>query len=144
MKEDVTKYVHGCEKCQHSKPDRTKRYAPLHPHATPPHPWHTISWDVIGPLPKSNTYDCILVICDKLTKLTLLEPVNTTLTALGAARILRDRVLQSYGVPCKIISNRGPQFVSNFMKEFYNLVGIKGNPSTAYHPQMDGQTEQEN
>ena len=27
------------------------------------------------------------------------------------------------------------------MRDFYKLVGIEGNPSMAYHPQMDGQTE---
>jgi hypothetical protein len=27
------------------------------------------------------------------------------------------------------------------MRDLLKLLGIKGNPSTAYHPQMDGQTE---
>ena len=30
------------------------------------------------------------------------------------------------------------------MKELYETLGIKGNPSTAYHPQTDRQTEQVN
>ena len=92
-------------------------------------------------IPKSATYNCNLVICDKMTKMTLLELVNTTLTALGAAHILCDQVLWSYGVPCKIISDCRPQFISNFMQGFYKLLNIKGNPSTAYHPQTDGQRE---
>ena len=111
-------YVQGCKKCQRSKPDRTKQWAPLHPHNILPHPWHTISWDIIGLIPKSNTYNCILIICDKLTKMTLLELVNTTLTAQGTARILWDQVMRNYGIPCKIISDRGLQFISKFMQEF--------------------------
>jgi hypothetical protein len=34
--------------------------------------------------------------------------------------------------------------VSNFIKDFYGLLGIKQNASTAYHPQTDGQTERVN
>ena len=30
------------------------------------------------------------------------------------------------------------------MKELYEILGIKGNPSTAYHPQTDRQTERVN
>ena len=30
------------------------------------------------------------------------------------------------------------------MRELYKLLHIKGNPSTAYHPQTDGQTERVN
>ena len=34
--------------------------------------------------------------------------------------------------------------MSKFMKELYEILGIKGNPSTTYHPQTDGQTERVN
>ncbi len=34
--------------------------------------------------------------------------------------------------------------MSKFMKELYHVLWIKANASTAYHPQMDGQTEQVN
>ena len=40
-----------------------------------------------------------------------------------------------------MISDQGLQFVSLFIKDLYELLNIKANPSTAYHPQMDGQTE---
>jgi transposase InsO family protein len=68
-------------------------------------------------------------------------PTHTDLTAEGSACILRDHVFRLHGLPKKIISDRGPQFVSQFMKEFYRLVGIEGAPSTAFHPQTNGQTE---
>jgi hypothetical protein len=43
-----------------------------------------------------------------------------------------------------LIIDRGPQFAAQFMKDLHKLTGVKGNLSTAYHPQMDGQTERMN
>ena len=43
-----------------------------------------------------------------------------------------------------MVSDRGPQFVAEFTKELYRLLGIKLAATTAYHPQGDRQTEQVN
>jgi hypothetical protein len=43
-----------------------------------------------------------------------------------------------------MISDRGSQFVAEFTRELYRLLGIKITASTAYHPQTDGQTERVN
>ena len=43
-----------------------------------------------------------------------------------------------------VISNRNSQFISKFTKNLYQLLGTRMNPSTVYHPQTDGQTEQIN
>jgi transposase InsO family protein len=50
--------------------------------------------------------------------------------------VVRDR-----GLPEKVYSDQGLQFISTFMKELYGVLGVKGNPSTAYRPQTDGQME---
>jgi len=64
--------------------------------------------------------------------------------AQGVAKISWDWVFKDIGLPQKVISDRGPQFVSRFMKELCSQLGVERNPSTAYHPQTDGQTEQVN
>jgi hypothetical protein len=43
-----------------------------------------------------------------------------------------------------MVSDRGPQFIAEFMCELYRLLGIRMASSTAYHPQTDGQTEHVN
>jgi transposase InsO family protein len=43
-----------------------------------------------------------------------------------------------------MLCDRGLQFVAEFMHELYRLLGITLSASTAYHPQMDGQTERVN
>ncbi len=47
-------------------------------------------------------------------------------------------------MPQVVISDRGTVFVSKFMKDLYDLLQIKANASTAFHPQTDGQTERVN
>src|SRR3954468_21939053 len=47
-------------------------------------------------------------------------------------------------MPEKVISDRGPQFVSKFIQSLYQMLEVTGNPSTTYHPQTDGQTERVN
>jgi hypothetical protein len=49
-----------------------------------------------------------------------------------------------HGLPRSVISDRGPQFVSEFMRELYRILGIRVSATTAYHPQADGQTERVN
>ena len=44
----------------------------------------------------------------------------------------------------KIVSYQGTQFTSHFWQQVHSSLGIKLNFSTAYHPQIDGQTERTN
>jgi transposase InsO family protein len=53
-------------------------------------------------------------------------------------------VFREEGLPLKVISDRGWQLVSGFMQELYKLLGVEGNPSTAYHPQTNRQTKRIN
>ena len=73
-----------------------------------------------------------------------LMATHDTVTSLGVAKLYRDNVWKHHGLPDQIISDRGPQFVSNFIRELNKLLGIHTSPSTAYHPQSDGQTERAN
>ena len=85
-----------------------------------------------------------MVTVDKLSKLVHTIPTSDTVTSEGIARLFRDHVWKHHGLPDQIISDRGPQFVSNFMRELNKLLGIHTSPSTAYHPQSNGQTERAN
>jgi len=42
------------------------------------------------------------------------------------------------------VSDRGPQFVVELTRELNRILGIETRLSTAFHPQMDGQTERMN
>jgi hypothetical protein len=144
IRKDVKDYIGGCLTCQKVKPKTGPGADPLQPMPIAEGPWEIISWDLVGPLPESRTYDAIVTMVDTKMKAIKLEVANVTITAMGTTVIMRDRIYQEEGLPCKVISDRGPQFVSGFMWELYKLLQVEGNPSTTYHPQMDGQTERVN
>jgi len=104
----------------------------------PKRPWQEISIDIIGPLPKLNGMDTIVVIVDQFMKMIRLKATTTNISSEGIAKIYRDEIWKLYGVPRKILSNRGLQFASKFMKEFINVLETKRQLSMAYHLQTDG------
>ena len=54
----------------------------------------------------------------------------------------KDTIL--YGVPKKIVSDRGSQSTPRFWKSFHENMDTKLKFSSAYHPQTDGQTKRTN
>jgi len=141
---NVRVYVGGCEICQRVKPKRTPATGLLNPNEVPSHPWEVISVDMIGPLPESNGFDAILVFVDRFLKKIEVVPTNVELSLMGTAKLYKDNVFKHHGLPRKFISDRGKPFVSRFMRDLCTLLGIERNPSTAYHPITDGQTERIN
>jgi hypothetical protein len=126
------------------KTNRQPPAAPLHPHDIPERPWEIITVDLIGPLPESNGHNAILVIVDRLTKMIKLQPTQVELSSEGFATLLLNRVFRNHGFPRKIIHDRDPRFVSQYIRELFKIIGVQQNPSTAYHPITDGQTERMN
>jgi transposase InsO family protein len=53
-------------------------------------------------------------------------------------------VVRAHGLPNSIISDRGSLFTSKFWKQIMMAMRTTQNLSTAFHPEMDGQTEYTN
>ena len=100
--------------------------------------------DLIGPLPESNGFNAIQVWVDLFTKRIHVEPVDMTLSSEGVARLTRDRIIRYHGIMRKIISDRDKRYISKFMQELNRLLGTQMNPTTAFRPWSDGQTERMN
>lgn len=122
----------------------TKPVSKLHPHDIPTEQWEIVGTDMIGELPKAGGFDATSVFTNKFTKRLRLVLMHTTVTSEGMARIFQDWIFSLHGLPQKFVHDCGPQYHSKFMKELYQLLGIKGNFTTAYHLQTNGQTEQMN
>ncbi len=115
--------------------------APLNLNAIPEGPWTHISVDMITGLPKSNGHDTLLMVVNQFSKAIIPVACNVKLSAEGWARILCNHIYARHGMLTTVISDRGLQFISQFMKELYKMLDITLNASMAFHPQTDGQTE---
>ncbi|KAL5596424.1 uncharacterized protein BROUX77_007108 [Berkeleyomyces rouxiae] len=144
MRRDVIRYIRNCEVCQRIKSARHSPYGLLKPLTIPQARWTSVSLDFITGLPVSNSFDMILVVVDRLSKMAHFIPCDSSLDAAGFAKLYLSAVYRLHGLPLDIVSDRGSLFTSAFSKALAKLLGIKQNLSTAFHPQTDGQTERVN
>ena len=71
------------------------------------------------------------------------KPVKITIDAPDLAEVIIDGVVRHHGLLDSIVTNRGSLFTSKFWLWLCYFLGIKRKLSTAFHPQMDGQTERQ-
>jgi hypothetical protein len=80
-------------------------------------PWHTIGMDIVGPLPTSaNGNKYIFTLMDYMTKWpdAFAIPDQKTETL---AKIFVEEVCCRHGIPAKIITDMGSNFMSGFFKD---------------------------
>jgi len=100
--------------------------------------------DFVVELLESSRHDAVMTVVDSVSKRVHFVLTHTTVTVEGATRLFLHYVWKLHGLPKRVVSNRGPQFIASFTKELYRLLGIRLSSSTAWHPQTDGQTERVN
>jgi transposase InsO family protein len=148
LKRDIKEHISTCPECQRGKARRHRPYGELAPFPTPTKPWEEITMDFITDLPPSKwggqTYDSILVVVDRFTKLARYIPVRKTIDAPELADIFVQHIYKDFGCPKGITTDRGSVFTSKFWKTVTWYLQARRRLSTAFHPQTDGQTERQN
>ena len=100
--------------------------------------------DFITKLPIVARKDAILVVYDRLSKMTHFVAITERTLAEGLARLFKDNVWKLRKLPESIVSDRGPQFVAELTRKLNRMLGIETRLLTAFYPQMDGQTKRMN
>ena len=139
---DVKTYCQNCEDCQkcyNKKPPR----APLIPLPIVEEPFQRVAMDLVGPLPKSrrgNRY--ILVLSDYATRYPEAIPLKKIDAEVVAEELVK--IFAQVGIPKEILTDQGQNFMSQLLKEVYQLLHIQPIRTSPYHPQTDGVVERFN
>jgi hypothetical protein len=145
LRTEVNKYVTSCDNCQRNKPTHQSPAGLLQSLPVPQGRWEDISMDFIVQLPSTpRGHDAILVVVDRLTKRAHFIATKTAVSAPEVAQLFIDNIFRLHGLPKTIVSDRDPRFVGAFWRSLFQLLGVQLRPSTAFHPQSDGQTERTN
>ncbi|MBW0551828.1 hypothetical protein O181_091543 [Austropuccinia psidii MF-1] len=88
-----------------------------------------------------GNYNACLIIVGSFSKSMRCLPCHKEDTAIDTALLFWNIIISTCGVPKIIISDRDPKFPSEVWTSLYDMLGIKLDFSTAYHPQTDGSAE---
>lgn len=144
MKNDVIDYVNACTVCAMYKVSHRRPPGELLPLSVPKRPWSHISLDFVTGLPPSSGNTVVLTVVDRLSKMAHFIPLPKLPSAKETAEALINHIFRIHGFPEDVVSDRGPQFISKFWKEFCSLLGATVSLSSGFHPQSNGQSERLN
>ena len=116
MKSNPKRHIKECEVCQRVKSETTTLTGLLQPLSIPSKPWEEVSMDFEVGLPKSQGYDLIMEVMDRLTEYVHFVPLSHPYTATKVALLFFFflNVFKLHGMPTVIVSDRDAIFTSNF------------------------------
>uniref|UniRef100_A0A8D0HDL6 Gypsy retrotransposon integrase-like protein 1 n=1 Tax=Sphenodon punctatus TaxID=8508 RepID=A0A8D0HDL6_SPHPU len=144
IRQDTRDYVLGCAVCSRTKSPRQSPSGLLQLAPQAQGPWQRINMDFIVELPPARGYTTILVVVDQFTKMGHFIPCKKLPTAQQTAMLVLKNIIRLHGLPTVIISDRGSQFIAHFWRALFSALEVKLAPTTAYHPQANGQAERTN
>lgn len=126
----------NCIECERYKPTNLKPAGLLRTPAAFRR-FEILAIDLFGPLPiTAEGYQWILIVEDVATKWVEIFPLKRA-TAEACARTLIDEVMLRYGIPRRVISDNGPQFVGAIMQQVSYCLGFSQSPTPVYHPEAN-------
>ncbi|MBW0544052.1 hypothetical protein O181_083767 [Austropuccinia psidii MF-1] len=131
MTQFIKDYVSSCQQCSRNKNIHHKKFGLLKPLPIPNGPWICLSIDFITQLPLSNSFDSILFIVDRFSKMAVFTPTMSSITSLDLAHLFIKNIFSKHGLPSSFFSDRGPLFVSSFWTNLCQQLNISRDLSTS-------------
>ncbi|GJW66069.1 putative reverse transcriptase domain-containing protein [Tanacetum coccineum] len=142
MKKDIVEYVSKCLTCLKVKAEHQRPSDLLQQPKIPVWEWEGIAMDFVTKFPRTSSgHDTIWVIMNRLTKSAHFLPMRKDYKMERLAILYLNDIVARHGVPISIISDHDSHFTSRFWQSMQEALGTRLDMSTAYHPQIDGQSE---
>jgi len=141
---DVGRYVEGYDLYQRIKNRMEELVGKLKLSEVSEKPWSYLMVDFITKLLVVAGKDIILVVCDRLSKMTHFVAMTEETLAEDLVRLFWDNMWKLHRLPESVVLDRGPQFAVELTKELNRMLGIETRLSMVFHLQTDGQMEQMN
>ena len=143
MFNNVQHWCRTCVHCAMKKRLRAINKAPLLPIPVE-NAFECVGVDCVGPFPVSESGNQYIVVFSAyLTNWPEVFAVPT-IDAYVIAKLFVHEIIGRRGAPQTLLSERGQNFLSNFLKEICRLVNTEKVFMTSYHPQTDGLVERLN
>ena len=131
---DVRLFINSCRYCNQRKVHRIGKNVICKGDLESNYPFHKISVDVTGPLPRGpHGEQYILGVIDNFSRFVSLIPLKRA-TAETVAKALYEKWIAVFGVPEVIHSDRGTEFENQLMFNLCRLLGIRKSRSSPYYP----------
>ena len=131
VKQQVEQLVQSCPACTQAS---VAHRQPMISSPLPNHPWEKVASDLFEL--NGKTY---LLVADYFSRYLEVQTLTTT-TSASVIRALKA-IFSRHGIPAVLMSDNGPQYSSQEMKDFANQYNFKHVTSSPHYPQSNGMAE---
>lgn len=132
LSSEIREVVSRCDHCQRKRPAQPSE--PLNPTALPERPFQMVGADLCDY--KGHNY---LVLVDYFSR--YLEVAHMPNTTSETVVCKLKNIFARFGIPELLVTDNGPQFVSDRFHKFAKVWGFKHTTSSPHFPQSNGESE---
>lgn len=136
MKKDIKKFISNCVICEKAKV-RKHTKTPITVSSVADKPFQKLYLDIVGPITPSISGNKYILTCEcDLTKFSIAVPIPDA-TAFTTARSFVHEVILKYNLPEEIVTDNGPNFISDLFTQVNKILRVKKRLTTPYNPKAN-------